>query len=85
MEVHGGQGGFLIYFSILMIAVAISLLFLAGRLLARYGSRVILIVGGIIMTGGLVLFAASTGNLTFYIGGALLGPRLTLSKSSQSP
>ena len=73
METHGGQGAFLIYFSILMFAVVISLIFFAGRLLAKYGSRVMLTLSGIIMTGGLVLFAVSTGNLTFYIAGALLG------------
>jgi MFS family permease len=48
-------------------------MFFAGRLLAKYGSRVMLIIGGIIMTGGLALFAASTGNLTFYLAGAVLG------------
>jgi len=73
VEIHGGQGAFLIYFSILMFAVVIVLMFFAGQLLAKYGSRVMLIVSGIIMTGGLALFAASTGNLTFYIAGALLG------------
>jgi MFS family permease len=73
VEVHGGQGAFLIYFSILTLAIVIPLMFFAGRLLARYGSRVMLMVGGIIMTGGLALFAASTGNLTFYLAGALLG------------
>ena len=57
----------------LTLAIVISLMFFAGRLLAKYGSRVMLIVGGIIMTAGLALFAASTGNLTFYIAGALLG------------
>ena len=49
VEIHGGQGAFLIYFSILTLAVVISLIFFAGRLLAKYGSRVMLIVGGIIM------------------------------------
>ena len=48
-------------------------MFFAGRLLAKFGSRVMLIVGGAIMTGGLALFATSTGNLTFYIAGALVG------------
>ena len=73
VEIHGGQGAFLIYFSVLTFAVVISLMLFAGRLLATYGSRVMLIVSGIIMTGGLVLFAVSTGNLTFYVAGALLG------------
>jgi MFS family permease len=73
VEVNGGQGAFLIYFSILTLAIVIPLMFFAGRLLARYGSRVMLMVGGIIMTGGLALFAASTGNLTFYLAGAVLG------------
>ena len=73
VEIHGGQGAFLIYFSVLTFAIVIPLMFFAGRLLAKYGSRVMLVVGGIIMTGGLALFAASTGNLTFYIAGALLG------------
>jgi len=71
VEIHGGQGAFLIYFSILTFAVVIPLMFFAGQLLAKYGSRVMLIVSGIIMTGGLALFAASTGNLTFYIAGGL--------------
>jgi MFS family permease len=72
VEIHGGQGAFLIYFSILTLTVVISLMFFAGRLLAKYGSRLMLIVSGIIMTGGLALFAASTGNVMFYIAGALL-------------
>jgi MFS transporter, OFA family, oxalate/formate antiporter len=73
VEINGGQGAFLIYFSILTIAIVISLMFFAGRLLAKYGGRVMLIVGGVIMTAGLALFATSTGNLTFYIAGALVG------------
>jgi OFA family oxalate/formate antiporter-like MFS transporter len=73
VEIHGGQGAFLIYFSILTFAVVIPLMFFAGQLLAKYGNRVMLVVGGIIMTGGLALFAASTGNLMFYTAGALLG------------
>jgi MFS family permease len=73
IEINGGQGAFLIYFSILTIAIVVSLMFFAGRLLARYGSRVMLVVGGVIMTAGLALFATSTGNLTFYVAGALLG------------
>jgi hypothetical protein len=55
------------------LTVVVSLMFFAGQLLAKYGSRVMLIVGGIIMTGGLALFATSTGNLAFYIAGGLLG------------
>ena len=73
VEINGGQGAFLVYFSILTIAIVISLMFFAGRLLAKFGSRVMLIVGGVIMTAGLALFATSTGNLTFYIAGALVG------------
>jgi MFS family permease len=73
VEINGGQGAFLIYFSIVTFAIVISLMLFAGRLLARYGSRVMLIVGGVIMTAGLALFATSSGNLTFYIAGALLG------------
>src|SRR4029077_19745596 len=44
-----------------------------GRLLATFGSRVMLVVGGVLMPAGLALFANSTGNATFYIAGALLG------------
>ena len=73
VEINGGQGAFLIYFSVVTLAIVISLMFFAGRLLAKYGSRVMLIVGGVIMTAGLALFATSTGNLIFYIAGALLG------------
>jgi MFS transporter, OFA family, oxalate/formate antiporter len=73
VEINGGQGAFLVYFSILTIAIVVSLMFFAGRLLAKYGSRVMLIVGGAIMTAGLALFATSTGNLTFYVAGALVG------------
>ena len=73
VEINGGQGAFLVYFSILTIAIVISLMFFAGRLVAKFGSRVMLIVGGVIMTAGLALFATSTGNLTFYIAGALVG------------
>jgi MFS family permease len=73
VEINGGQGAFLVYFSILTIAIVISLMFFAGRLLAKYGSRVMLIVGGVIMTAGLALFATSTGNLTFYVAGAFVG------------
>jgi MFS family permease len=73
VEINGGQGAFLVYFSILTIAIVVSLMFFAGRLLAKYGSRVMLIVGGVIMTAGLVLFATSTRNLTFYVAGALVG------------
>ena len=73
VEINGGQGAFLIYFSIVTFAIVISLMLFASRLLARYGSHVMLIVGGVIMTHGLALFATSSSNLTFYIAGALLG------------
>ena len=53
VEIHGGQGAFLIYFSILTIAIVISLMFFAGRLLAMFGSRVMLVVGGVFMPAGL--------------------------------
>ena len=32
-----------------------------------------LVVGGVVMTTGLVIFASSTGNATFYLAAALLG------------
>jgi len=54
VEINGGQGAFLIYFSIVTLAIVISLMVFAGRLLAKYGSRVMLIVGGVIMTAGLL-------------------------------
>ena len=34
VEINGGQGAFLIYFSIVTLAIVISLMFFAGRLLA---------------------------------------------------
>ena len=73
VEIHGGQGAFLIYFSILTIAIVISLMFFAGRLLAMFGSRVMLVVGGVFMPAGLALFATSTGNVAFYVAGAIVG------------
>jgi MFS transporter, OFA family, oxalate/formate antiporter len=73
VEIHGGQGAFLIYFSIFTLTVVIVLMFFAGRLLAKYGGRAMVTVSGIIMTGALALFASSNGNLTFYVAGALLG------------
>ena len=61
VEINGGQGAFLVYFSILTIAIVVSLMFFAGRLLARYGSRVMLIVGGVIMTAGLAALRTCGG------------------------
>jgi hypothetical protein len=71
VEINGGQGAFLVYFSIVTLAIVISLMFFAGRLLAKYGSRVMLVVGGVIMTVGLAFFASSTGNLIFFAGAGL--------------
>ena len=55
------------------VTIVIPLLFFAGQLLARFGARVMLVVGGVVMTTGLVIFASSTGNATFYLAAALLG------------
>jgi MFS family permease len=73
VEINGGQGAFLIYFTIMTVTIVIPLLFFAGQLLARFGARVMLVVGGVVMTTGLVIFASSTGNATFYLAAALLG------------
>ena len=73
VEINGGQGAFLVYFTIMTITIVIPLMFFAGQLLTRFGARVMLAVGGSLMTIGLVIFAASTGNATFYLAAALLG------------
>ena len=72
-EINGGQGAFLLYFTIMTFAIVIPLMSFAGPLLAKYGARTMLVVGGIIMSIGLVVFALSTGNLMFYVGGAIIG------------
>jgi OFA family oxalate/formate antiporter-like MFS transporter len=73
VEINGGQGAYLLYFSIMTFTIVIPLLFFAGQLLARFGARVMLVVGGVVMTIGLVIFARSTGSATFYLAAALLG------------
>lgn len=72
-EINGGQGAFLLYFTIMTVAIVIPLMSFAGPLLAKYGARTMLVVGGVLMTLGLALFALSTGNLMFYIAGAIIG------------
>lgn len=72
-EVNGGQAAFLLYFTIMTFAIVIPLMTFAGPLLAKYGARTMLIVGGVVMSIGLALFALSTGNLMFYLAGAIIG------------
>lgn len=37
VEVHGGQGAFLLYFTIMTVCIVIALMFFAGQLLAKLG------------------------------------------------
>jgi MFS family permease len=85
VEINGGQGAFLVYFTIMTVTIAIPLMFFAGQLLARFGSRVMLVVGGILMTIGLVIFGSSTGNGMFYLAAALLGVGYGLSMALIPP
>ncbi len=73
VETNGGQAAFLLYFTIMTISIVIPLMFFAGKLLAEYGARTLLIVGGIVMAAGLALFATATGSPMFYLGGAVMG------------
>ncbi len=72
-EINGGQGAFLLYFTVMTFAIVLPLMFFAGPLLAKHGARAMLTVGGIIMSLGLVIFAMSNGNLMFYLAGAVIG------------
>lgn len=73
VEINGGQAAFLLYFTFMTFAIVLPLMFFAGKLLAKYGARIMLAVGGIIMTGGLALFATAQNNLMFYAAGAIIG------------
>lgn len=73
VEVNGGQGAFLIYFTIMTSCIVIALMFFAGQLLSKLGARRTINIGGIVMAAGLALFATSQGNLMFYAAGALMG------------
>lgn len=71
--VNGGAASFLIYFTLMTSAIVIPLMFFSGQLLAKFGARVMLIVGAIVMALGLALFAISTTSMMFYAAGILIG------------
>lgn len=71
--INGGAAAFLIYFTLMTIAIVIPLMFFSGRLLARFGARVMLVVGGLVIAAGMALFALSTGSPMFYAAGVLIG------------
>lgn len=73
VEINGGQAAFLLYFTVLTFAIVIPLMFFAGKLLTRFGSRLMLSAGGVVVSMGLALFALATGNALFYIAGAIIG------------
>lgn len=71
--INGGTAAFLIYFTLMTFAIVIPLMFFSGRLLAKFGAKVMLIAGGIVIAAGLALFAISTGSPMFYAAGILMG------------
>lgn len=73
VEINGGQAAFLLYFTVLTFAIVVPLMLFSGKLIARFGSRVMLSVGGAVMAAGLALFAAATNSWIFYVAGAVIG------------
>lgn len=71
--VNGGAASFLIYFTLMTFAIVVPLMFFSGRLLAKYGARIMLIAGSIVIALGLALFAVSTTSIMFYAAGILIG------------
>ncbi|WP_432557585.1 MFS transporter [Granulicoccus sp. GXG6511] len=71
--INGGAAAFLIYFSLMTAAIVVPLMFFSGRLLAKYGARVMLVVGGIVIAAGLAVFAVSTNSAMFYAAGIIMG------------
>ncbi|MDO5498323.1 MAG: MFS transporter [Propionibacteriaceae bacterium] len=68
-----GAAAFLIYFTLMTAAIVIPLMFFSGRLFAKFGARVMLIAGSIIIAAGLAVFAISNGSPMFYAAGVLIG------------
>lgn len=73
VEVNGGPGAFLLYFTLMTAAIVVPLMLFAGPLLAKFGARILLAVGGVAMAAGLAMFAISHSNLMFYAAGIIMG------------
>jgi MFS family permease len=73
VSANGGQAAFLAYFTIMTLAIVVALMFVAGQLFARLGARMVTVIGGILVTGGLLLFSQAESSLLFYVAGAIIG------------
>ena len=70
---NGGQPAFLTYFTVLTIMIVVTMMFVAGRLIAKFGPRFMLGVGSSIMGLGVLLFAFAPNPVMFYVAGGVIG------------
>ncbi|MDO5697178.1 MAG: MFS transporter [Dermatophilus congolensis] len=71
---EGKQAAFLLYYTITLLSIVVSMMVLGKPMLAKLGPKKMMYVGIAIVALALVGFSMSTANpFTFYLAGALLG------------
>ena len=82
---NGSQPAFLTYFTVLTIMIVVTMMFVAGKLIAKFGPRFMLGVGFSIMGLGVLLFAFAPNPVMFYVAGGVIGVGYGLSQAPIPP
>lgn len=67
------QSTILVYFTLLMVSIVVSMMFLGGPLISRYNPKILMIVGSAIVSGSLLIFYVARSPSILYLGGVVLG------------
>jgi len=67
------QSAILLYFTLMMLSIVASMMFIGGPLLPRVGTKVLMLVGSGIVAGALVIFWLATTPTLLYVAGVVLG------------
>lgn len=67
------QSTYLWYYTLMLIGIVVSMMFIGRALLTRWGPKPLMYVGSVIAAAGLVLFSFAGSVLAFYAAGIVLG------------
>ncbi len=67
------QSTVLLYYTLMMLSIVVSMLFIGGALLPKLGTRTLMIGGSLVVAAGLTVFANANSPLMLYVAGIILG------------
>ncbi|HZK05218.1 MAG TPA: MFS transporter [Actinomycetaceae bacterium] len=67
------QASILLYFTLLMLSIVVSMIFIGGPALSKVNPRVLMITGSIIVAAALLIFMNAPSPFMLYVAGVVLG------------